>query len=75
MLMKEDYFVVDLRDVNGKWYQITGDRQQVYEYIVKLEEDIENDEVMMVRVNDSVLWSSLASETLLETGDLIGFFA
>lgn len=73
--MKEDYFVVDLRDANGKWYQITGDRQQVYESIVKLEEDIEDDEVMMVRVNDSVLWSSLASETMIEIGDLIGFFA
>ena len=73
--MKEDYFVVDLRDASGKWYQITGNRQQVYEYIVKLEEDIEDDEVMMVRVNDSVLWSSLASETMLEIGDLIGFFA
>lgn len=71
---RADVFRIDLRSLNGNWTDLTGERAEVYELLCKLGDDLEEEEIMMVRVNDSVIYSSLTAEIAVTVEDLIGFF-
>ena len=65
-----------LRDFNGKWWEISGNREEVYkELIEEVGKDCDaEEEIMLVSVDGMMIYNSLSMDPI-SFEDLVAFFA
>lgn len=65
-----------LRDFNGTWWEISGNREEVYkELIEEVSKDCDTEEeIMLVSVDGMMIYNSLSMDPI-SFEDLVAFFA
>lgn len=67
--------VIITRDVNGERYERRMTWDKVCVFASNNKEDLEDEEILLIVVEDTCIYSSLMTDKVLTWDDITGFFA